>query len=201
MGVDLSQGLGSTPARYKVLAPPPGGTRLPADSRPCNSHQRRGGGSVTDPGGGTDFFCRYNVGVHIHASSAFHINYCACLCRVFLLSQVRAPMTPLAGARFRCSAHSAPEATEQRQRGWQQQLQRQKSTAAAAAAAARRARSGPVNRSRNQAAIVNDDSPPRWYREVRLFEAASAAQGFRRGHWQHYEAAAATCALTLKEIV
>ena len=154
MGVDLSQGLGSTPARYKVLAinpPPPGGRRLPADSRPCNSHQRRGGGSVTHPGGGTDFFCRYKS---------------LCLpMPCMLLSQVRAPMTPV-GARFRCSAHSAPEATEQRQRGWQQQLQRQKSTAeaavaaAAAAAAIRQATSGPVNRRRNHAATVQRRMPP-----------------------------------------
>ena len=83
VGADLSQRLSSTPARFEGVAiyPPLPGCRTLSGDNPCDSYQSCGAGSVADPGGGTDSYFRFNVGVHILPSSASHLNFCACLCR------------------------------------------------------------------------------------------------------------------------
>ena len=83
VGADLSQRLSSTPARFEGVAiyPPLPGCRTLSGDNPCDSYQSCGAGSVADPGGGTDSYFRFNVGVHILPSSASHLNYFACLCR------------------------------------------------------------------------------------------------------------------------
>jgi hypothetical protein len=79
VGADLSQRLSSTPARFEGVAiyPPLPGCRTLSGDNPCDSYQSCGAGSVADPGGGTDSYFRFNVGVHILPSSASHLNYCA----------------------------------------------------------------------------------------------------------------------------
>jgi hypothetical protein len=82
VGADLSQRLSSTPARFEDVAiyPPLPGCLTLSGVDPCDSYQSSGASSVTDPGGGTDPSFRFNDGVHVLASFASHLNYCACSC-------------------------------------------------------------------------------------------------------------------------